>query len=64
MNTYSVSYWPPNSGSAVPTTTTVQGTDFVLEDGFLVFLSDNVVGHASFAIPTALNPVVTLTTSA
>jgi hypothetical protein len=62
VNTYTVAYWPPNSTGTTPVTATVQAFDFVLEDGFLTFITDH--NHALFAVPVALNPVVTQTASA
>jgi hypothetical protein len=59
VNTYSVVYFLPGSSSQAGPAVTVQAYDFVIEDGFITFITNQ--NHALFAVPVALNPVVTQT---
>lgn len=58
MNTYSVLYWPVGQ-TAAANTATVQAYTFMIKDGFIVFITNQDV--PLFAVPVALNPVVTQT---
>lgn len=62
MNTYSVVYFPSATGSSPSVVATVQAFEFVIEEGFIVFIDSK--NHALFAVPVALNPVVTQTAAA
>lgn len=55
MSTYTITYWPggPNAASA---TATVEAANFLFDDGFVVFTDDQ--RRSVYAIPTALNPVI------
>lgn len=61
MNTYSVVWYPPGSSTAAPPQF-VPAKEMVVEEDFVVFLGAS--GQIVFAVPVALDPVVTLTASA
>lgn len=58
--TYLVQYWPLTSTSAIPVSVTVTARAYGIEDGFVVFVDEQ--NHKTFAVPVALNPVVTQAT--
>ena len=60
MNTYQVTWYPPNAANAVSATVTAQ--DFVINEDMVVFL--DVSNSTVFAIVKSLNPVVDRTASA
>lgn len=58
MNTYTVNYDIRSVPSIGPSIASVVAKDFSQQDGFLVFTDDT--GNKVFAVPVALNPVVTM----
>ena len=62
MNTYQVTYFPPNGGTSAPVVVTVLAADFVADGDAVVFFD---TAHAAVLwIPLELTPVISRTATA